>query len=210
MEMSTVIGYICVFGTGLLGAFLLQSFVEDPSFPSKFKCENEVILLFSDCLSQAELLLLIYEIYFVSVGRWITAMELYPGFALYRGLYEFGTYSFRGHSMGTDGMSWADLSDSENGMKEVLIIMFVEWLLLLGIAYYVDKILSSGGAKGPLYFLQNFKKKPRSSFRKPSLGRQDSKVFVSMEKPDVTQEVVFLVDQSIIHYRSRNVMVGSL
>ncbi|KAH9775723.1 ABC transporter A family member 7 [Citrus sinensis] len=154
VKTASVIGYICVFGTGLLGAFLLQSFVEDPSFPR----------------------------------RWITAMELYPGFALYRGLYEFGTYSFRGHSMGTDGMSWADLSDSENGMKEVLIIMFVEWLLLLGIAYYVDKILSSGGAKGPLYFLQNFKKKPRSSFRKPSLGRQDSKVFVSMEKPDVTQE----------------------
>lgn len=154
VKTASVIGYICVFGTGLLGAFLLQSFVEDPSFPR----------------------------------RWITAMELYPGFALYRGLYEFGTYSFRGHSMGTDGMSWADLSDSENGMKEVLIIMFVEWLLLLGIAYYVDKILSSGGAKGPLYFLQNFKKKSRSSFRKPSLGRQDSKVFVSMEKPDVTQE----------------------
>lgn len=59
MEMSTVIGYICVFGTGLLGAFLFQSFVEDLSFPSKFKCENEVILLFSDFLFQAKLVLLI-------------------------------------------------------------------------------------------------------------------------------------------------------
>lgn len=85
-------------------------------------------------------------------------------------------------------MTWADLSDGGNGMKEVLIIMFVEWLLLLGIAYYIDKILASGSAKGLLYFFQNFKKKPRSSFQKPSLGREDSKVFVSMEKPDVTQE----------------------
>jgi hypothetical protein len=33
--MITVVGYICVFGTGLLGGFLFQNFVEDTSFPSK-------------------------------------------------------------------------------------------------------------------------------------------------------------------------------
>lgn len=118
-------------------------------------------------------------------------MELYPGFALYRGLYEFGQYSFRGHYMGTDGMTWADLGDSGNGMIEILIIMAVEWLVVVGIAYYVDKIVSSRGTKGPLFFLRNFKKKPRSSFQRPSLRRQDSKVFVEMEKADVTQEVNF-------------------
>ncbi|RZC16975.1 ABC transporter A family member 7 isoform B [Glycine soja] len=118
---------------------------------------------------------------------WIIVMELYPGFALYRGLYEFSQYAFSGDALGTDGMRWSDLSDSTNGMKEVLIIMFVEWLLVLLFAYYIDQVLSSGCRKSPL-FLKRFQKKPHSSFRKPSIQRQKSKVFVQIEKPDVTQE----------------------
>ncbi|KAK7354195.1 hypothetical protein VNO80_19654 [Phaseolus coccineus] len=119
---------------------------------------------------------------------WIIVMELYPGFALYRGLYEFSQYSFSGDALGTNGMRWSDLSDSANGMKEVLIIMFVEWLLVLFFAYYIDQVLSSGSRKSPLFFLKGFQKKSHSSFRKPSIRRQKSKVFVQMEKPDVTQE----------------------
>jgi len=118
-------------------------------------------------------------------------MELYPGFALYRGLYEFSQYSFSGDALGTNGMRWSDLSDSANGMKEVLIIMFVEWLLVLFFAYYIDQVLSSGSRKSPLFFLKGFQKESHSSFRKPSIRRQKSKVFVQMEKPDVTQEVNF-------------------
>ncbi|KAG2399028.1 ABC transporter A family member 7 [Vigna angularis] len=121
-------------------------------------------------------------------GGWIIVMELYPGFALYRGLYEFSQYSFNGDALGTDGMRWGDLSDSENGMKEVLIIMFVEWILVLSFAYYIDQLLSTGSRKSPLFFFKRFQKKPDSSFRKPSIRRQKSKVFVQMEKPDVTQE----------------------
>ncbi|KAL5816489.1 hypothetical protein ACOSQ3_024867 [Xanthoceras sorbifolium] len=154
VKTAAVVAYICVFGTGLLGGFLFQFFVQDLSFPS----------------------------------GWIIVMELYPGFALYRGLYEFGQYSFRGNYLGIDGMRWADLSDSGNGMREVLIIMVVEWLVVLLVAYYVDQVVSSGGGKGPLFFLQKFRKKPPSSFRRPSLRRQGSKVFVQMEKPDVVQE----------------------
>lgn len=120
-------------------------------------------------------------------------MELYPGFSLYRGLYEFGQYSFRGHYMGIDGMRWADFADSGNGMREIFIIMLIEWLLVLAIAYYIDKTVSSGSAKGPMFFLQNLKKKPHSSSQRPSLERQGSKVFVEMDKPDVVQEVAFLV-----------------
>ncbi|KAK7411461.1 hypothetical protein VNO78_02894 [Psophocarpus tetragonolobus] len=119
---------------------------------------------------------------------WIIVMELYPGFALYRGLYEFSQYAFNGDALGTDGMRWGDLNDSTNGMKEVLIIMFVEWLLVLLLAYYLDQVLSSGSRKSPLFFLKRFQKKPHSSFRKPSIQRQKSKVLVQIEKPDVTQE----------------------
>lgn len=116
-------------------------------------------------------------------------MELYPGFSVYRGLYEFAQYSFNGNYMGTKGMQWDDLSDSSNGMKEVLVIMIVEWLLVLLVAYYIDKVVSSGHGKSPLFFLEKFRKRKSSSFRKPSFRRLGSKVFIQMEKPDVSQEV---------------------
>ncbi|KAL6973347.1 Phospholipid-transporting ATPase abca7 [Sarracenia purpurea var. burkii] len=119
-------------------------------------------------------------------------MELYPGFSLYRGLYEFGQYAFTGNSMDTHGMRWKDLSDSRNGMKEVLIIMFVEWLVVLLVAFYVDHAKSSGRGvrRSLLFFVQNFRKKhlSSSSLRRASFGRQGSKVFVPTEKPDVVQE----------------------
>ncbi|XP_068306130.1 ABC transporter A family member 7-like isoform X2 [Pyrus communis] len=86
VKTAAVIGYIFVFGTGLLGGFLFQFFVQDTSFPR----------------------------------GWIIVLELYPGFSLYRGLYEFAQYSFNGNYMGTDGMRWGDLSDSDNGMAEEL------------------------------------------------------------------------------------------
>ena len=127
-------------------------------------------------------------------------MELYPGFSLYRGLYEFAQYAFTGNYMGIDGMRWRDLSDSNNGMKDVLIIMFVEWLLVLFVSYYIDRVISSGHGfgRGLLFFLEAFRKKPfsSSSMRRPRFERQGSKVFVQMEKPDVAQEVsnkVYLV-----------------
>ncbi|XP_062116464.1 ABC transporter A family member 7-like [Humulus lupulus] len=154
VKTATVIGYICVFATGLLGGFLFQFFVEDASFPR----------------------------------GWVIVMELYPGFALYRGLYEFAQYSFNGNYLGTDGMRWGDLSDSKNGLREVFIIMVVEWILVLFVAYYVDQIISSGRRKSPLFFLESLGKKKGSSFRSPSLQKQGSKVFVDMEKPDVIQE----------------------
>ncbi|XP_009759239.1 ABC transporter A family member 7-like isoform X1 [Nicotiana sylvestris] len=131
---------------------------------------------------------------------WIIVMEIYPGFSLFRGLYEFSQYAFNANYMGTDGMRWKDLSDGKNGMKDVLIIMIVQWLVFLFLAYYIDQIASSG--KDPLFFLWNSRKKPSPSFRKHSLRRQGSKVFVQMEKPDVAQErerVEQLLESSTTH-----------
>lgn len=88
--------------------------------------------------------------------------------------------------MGTDGMRWKDLNDSDNGMREAFIIIAVEWLVVLCVAYYADQVVSSG--RSPLFFLRRHQKKFSSSFRKPSLRRQGSKVFVQMEKLDVQQE----------------------
>ncbi|XP_061346675.1 ABC transporter A family member 7-like [Gastrolobium bilobum] len=119
---------------------------------------------------------------------WIILMELYPGFALYRGLYEFAQFASDGSTLGTDGMRWQDLSDRTNGMKEVLIIMFAEWIVVFFGAYYIDQVLLSGSGKSPLFFLKRFQKMPPPSFQKPSVRRLGSKVLVQMEKPDVIQE----------------------
>ncbi|XP_071717438.1 ABC transporter A family member 7-like [Rutidosis leptorrhynchoides] len=122
---------------------------------------------------------------------WIVVMELYPGFSLYAGLYEFSQYAFLGNYMGTSGMRWGDLGDSDNEMRHVLIIMLVEWVVVFFIAYYVDQVLTSGSGvrKSPLFFLKKNKQNPTaSSFRRPSLQRQGSKVYVQMEKVDVVQE----------------------
>lgn len=115
-------------------------------------------------------------------------MELYPGFSLFRGLYEFSQSSFTGDALGTHGMRWGDLSDSTNGMKEVFIIIFMEWILALMFAYYMDQVLTSGCGKSHLFFMKEFQKNRSSSFQKLSFQRQDSKVLVDMEKPDVNQE----------------------
>lgn len=118
-------------------------------------------------------------------------MELYPGFSLYRGLYEFSYYAINGFYLGIDGMQWKDLSDGANGMKEILVIMFVEWLVVLSVAYYVDQVVASGNGVGrhPLYFLEKLHKKPSSLSTKTSLQRQRSQVSVQMGKKDVLQEV---------------------
>jgi len=114
-------------------------------------------------------------------------MELYPGFALYRGLYELAQFSIQGNRRGTDGMKWHSLSESTNGMKEVLIIMFAEWIVILFAAFYIDQVLSSGSRKCPLFLLKGFQKK--SPFQKLDTQMEVSKEFSQMEKPDVIQEV---------------------
>ncbi|OVA13317.1 ABC transporter-like [Macleaya cordata] len=156
VKTATVLGYIGVFGSGLLGAFLFQSFIEDTSFSR----------------------------------NWIIVMEIFPGFSLYRMLYELGQYSFTGNYMGTEGMRWKDFSDRTNGMREVLIIIVVEWVIVFPVAYFCDQVMSSGSGvrKHPLFFFRHFQKKSLPSFRRPSLQRQGSKVVLQMEKPDVFQE----------------------
>ncbi|CAI9266700.1 unnamed protein product [Lactuca saligna] len=143
---------------------------------------------------------------------WIVVMELYPGFSLYAGLYEFSQYAFTGNYMGTDGMRWSDLSDSNNEMSHVLIIMIVEWVVVFFLAYYIDQVVTagSGARKSPLFFLEKFKKKPFSSFRKPSLQRQGSKVYVQLEKPDVAQERERVEQLVVDQDRSHDIVCDNL
>ncbi|BBN17972.1 protein MpABC85 [Marchantia polymorpha subsp. ruderalis] len=127
-----------------------------------------------------------------NTGRgWILGMEFLPPFSLYRGLYEFGQYAFVGNFQKTDGMKWGNLSDKDNGLRTVLIIQAVEWLVALFLAWYLDQVVQSGSGirKHPLFFLRSKKKLSSSSAPAKSLSRTKGvDVDIEMDKPDVAQE----------------------
>lgn len=110
-------------------------------------------------------------------------MELYPGFSLYRGLYELSQSAFAADYRGVDGMRWRDFGD--NGMKEVTCIMLIEWLLLLVSAFYIDQITYS--SKHPFFFFLQSPSKKKQHHN--SSNKQISKFVVETERPDVCQEV---------------------
>ncbi|CAN7099404.1 unnamed protein product [Brassica rapa subsp. narinosa] len=149
VETASVVSYIHIFGSGLLGAFLFQFLLEDVSFPR----------------------------------RWIFVMELYPGFSLYRGLYEFSIYAYQKNVTGRDGMKWKDFTNS--AMDEVFYIIIVEWFVALIATYYIDQ--GSLSMEDSFSFLR--KKFKQSLYpQKPRTSMQSSSVTVEMEKLDVTQE----------------------
>ncbi|KAF3512811.1 hypothetical protein F2Q69_00007872 [Brassica cretica] len=149
VETASVVSYIHIFGSGLLGAFLFQFLLEDVSFPR----------------------------------HWIFFMELYPGFSLYRGLYEFSIYAYQKNVTGRDGMKWKDFTNS--AMDEVFYIIIVEWFVALIATYYIDQ--GSLSVKDSFSF---FRKHFKQSLypQKPRTSMQSSSVTVEMEKLDVTQE----------------------
>lgn len=105
-------------------------------------------------------------------------MELIPSFSLYRGLYELSWFSFNGVYTGTSGINWNDLKTSESGLREVIIIIVVEWCLLLPAAYYLSTRRRISN---------KLREKIESTFQ-----RQGSKCKVGiqdLDKPDVIQEV---------------------
>lgn len=124
-------------------------------------------------------------------------MEILPTFALYRGLYEFANYATLAQNLGTSGMTWGSLNDDRNGLSAVLIIIFIEWIVLLPLAYYLDQ-LSSLGSKirnDPLFFLNCFRKKQKKSLISLSTRKMlsnkgsNSNITIDMDKADVIQEV---------------------
>ncbi|KAI8537563.1 hypothetical protein RHMOL_Rhmol09G0033700 [Rhododendron molle] len=103
----------------------------------------------------------------------VTVMELYPGLALYRLFFEFSKKAREARLSHSSGMSWGDLNDRSNGMKEVLIIMVAEWSIFLFVSYCLDNKSS----------LSCFRRKPKPSSQSTSLEDFDR-----LEKADVAQE----------------------
>ncbi|RZC79896.1 hypothetical protein C5167_042471 [Papaver somniferum] len=121
---------------------------------------------------------------------WIVILQMCPAFSLYRGLYEFQDYSQRTSYVGhLVKLSWKDVNDGENGMREVFLLMIVEWFVMLIIAYYLDQVVSAGSGvrKHPLFFLKK-SKKPPASCQQPTTQTQQPNIHVEIEKPDVSQE----------------------
>ncbi|XP_058226426.1 ABC transporter A family member 10-like isoform X2 [Rhododendron vialii] len=103
----------------------------------------------------------------------VTVLELYPGFALYRMFHEFSVKAREARLSHTSGMTWEDLNDRSNGMKEVLIIMVAEWFVFLAVSYCLDN-------KSSIFC---FRRKPN-----PFSQRTSSRDFSSVEKADISQE----------------------
>ncbi|XP_065020409.1 ABC transporter A family member 8-like, partial [Musa acuminata AAA Group] len=155
VHSAAVVGYIYVFGSGLLGSFLFQFYIEHLDFSRKT----------------------------------LFIMELIPGFSLYRGLYELSQFALGGHYQGTYGMQWKDLSEHDNGIKEVLVIMALEWLILLYVSYYLDQLAlaRNGACRYSSIFTRNFKNRsiqPTVPIKIPS-----STITVDQENSDIFEEV---------------------
>ena len=102
------------------------------------------------------------------------------------------------------GMQWSNLSDPQNGMKQVLVILFLEWIFFMVVTIYLDQVAvsESGINKHPLFFL-NSKRKAKSSGAAnsshhlsassqslPEMNLDDEKGLSN--RPDVTREVSYL------------------
>lgn len=118
---------------------------------------------------------------------WLIVLELFPGFSVQRAFYEFSKYGTTAFDMGTYGMRWQILSDSASGLREILIIMSVEWFIFLTVGYYADHVLASGS--GSRCFFLSSQKSP-FCLKKTHLQACKSQVLVRVDKHDVDQEVI--------------------
>ena len=101
-------------------------------------------------------------------------------------------------------MQWSNLNDPKNGMKTVLIVLTVEWIVFMLLNLYLDQVVSDNGIrKHPLFFL-NFKRKNKTaggavlssslsgkfSGRSKSFGHMNAEDQKSKaDRPDVDTEV---------------------
>ncbi|TVT99243.1 hypothetical protein EJB05_55419 [Eragrostis curvula] len=71
--------------------------------------------------------------------RWTTLMEFFPPFSLYRIIFEFSPPPSVVYRSDFSGIQWRDLSNKENGMIDILIIMALEWVSFLLLTLYLDE-----------------------------------------------------------------------
>ena len=126
---------------------------------------------------------------FVAEGYWwVIFLELIPGFALYRGLYEIAQYAFRAAYGSNEGINWGNLNEDDNGLVAVMIIFAVESVVFMLLAWYIEQVLPRGIGvpRHPLFFLgKKFKSEIRHAHGSDS---KDAEVELAMEPEDVAME----------------------
>jgi hypothetical protein len=65
-------------------------------------------------------------------------IQLIPPFALFRGLNDLAEYAFQANYQGIYGMKWSNINDPRNGIADCYAILFVEGVLFLLAAAYLQ------------------------------------------------------------------------
>lgn len=108
-------------------------------------------------------------------------IELVPGFAAYRGLYELGEYGFRASYSNADGLSWSKFDEENNHMGYILLVLLIEWPVFMIAAWYLEQVMVSGPGltRHPLFFLKFLKNLTKSTQNKTTLDQNSSLIKVS-------------------------------
>ena len=69
-------------------------------------------------------------------------IQLIPPFALFRGLNDLAEYAFQANYQGIYGMKWSNIRDPRNGIADCYAILFVEGVLFLLAAAYLQVPMS--------------------------------------------------------------------
>ena len=74
------------------------------------------------------------------VVRYCIIIELIPGFALYRGMYELASYAQLASYKRSTGLTFPKLSDPGNGMVTIWIILLVEWMIMIALTLLAERV----------------------------------------------------------------------
>ncbi|KAG2656983.1 hypothetical protein PVAP13_1KG119500 [Panicum virgatum] len=107
----------------------------------------------------------------------ITLMEFFPPFSLYRIIYELSPPPATGFYSDFSGVQLGDLSNPENGILVLLIIMVLEWATFLFLTLYWDEF----GC------LQNVMRS-RQALQKPSTQPQKCEASIEIDRTDIMRE----------------------
>ena len=111
-------------------------------------------------------------------GSLITLMEFFPPFSLYRIIYELSPPPATGFYSDFSGVQLGDLSNPENGILVLVIIMVLEWATFLFLTLYFDEF----GC------LQNGMRS-RQALQRPSTHPQQSEASIEIDRTDIMREV---------------------
>ncbi|CAI5988674.1 unnamed protein product [Closterium sp. NIES-64] len=139
----TAATYLYVFTSALLGQFLYRNLLESGSYSCEYRHP-----MARDEVSTGPF----------SGATFMTALQLFPAFALYHGVYELTQSSLIGSYQASQGtLTWA--TAATNGYLTGVVILAVEWLVFLLLAIYLDQVVSAGSGvrKHPLFFLRGCK-----------------------------------------------------